>query len=144
MTIMQITLVQPEIEQVLTDYITSQVSINSGMHISIDLRAGRGVDGFTATIDIVHPEHAAAAQILPEAAPVIETAPKKVTKPVAAKPAPVEEPEAEVVEEVEAEAESVAEEAVDHSPVEEATATEEAPAAPKKSLFSGLQKPNNG
>lgn len=50
---MQVTLVQVEIEQALTDYINNQINIKDGMKISIDLKAGRGADGFNAIVDIV-------------------------------------------------------------------------------------------
>lgn len=53
---MQITLVQSEIEQALTDFISSQMTIKEGMAIKIELRATRGAEGFQANIDIV-PQH---------------------------------------------------------------------------------------
>ena len=50
---MQITLVQSEIEQALTNHINGLINIKEGMEVKIDLSAGRGADGFKATIDIV-------------------------------------------------------------------------------------------
>ena len=50
---MQITLNQAEIEKAIQNYVNEQVNIRDGQEVSIDLRAGRGPEGFTATIDIV-------------------------------------------------------------------------------------------
>ena len=52
---MQITLNQAEIEQAIKNYVNDQVNIREGHDITIDLKAGRGPEGFTATIDIVAP-----------------------------------------------------------------------------------------
>ena len=52
---MQITLNQAEIEQAIKNYVFDQVNIREGHDITIDLKAGRGPEGFTATIDIVAP-----------------------------------------------------------------------------------------
>jgi len=53
---MQIILMQSEIEEALTDYVLNKISINEDQQISIDLSAGRGPEGFKATIDIVTAE----------------------------------------------------------------------------------------
>lgn len=50
---MQITLNQNEIETALRQYVETQVNLREGQDITIDLKAGRGPEGFTATIDIV-------------------------------------------------------------------------------------------
>lgn len=50
---MQITLNQTEIETALRRYVNEQVNIREGHEIIIDLKAGRGENGFSATIDIV-------------------------------------------------------------------------------------------
>lgn len=50
---MQITLNQDEIETAIKRYVNEQVAIREDQEISIDLRAGRGENGFSANIDIV-------------------------------------------------------------------------------------------
>lgn len=54
---MQITIVQAEIEQAITDFIHRQINVREGMLIQIDLKATRGDAGFQAVIDIVDPTH---------------------------------------------------------------------------------------
>ena len=49
---MQITISQKEIETAITDYVKSQVTINEDQTVSIDLKATRGADGWSAVIDI--------------------------------------------------------------------------------------------
>jgi len=82
---MQIQLVQTEIEQALRNYINGLINIKEGTQINIDLSAGRGADGFKATIDIV------------ALADQAQTAVKAETKPAEkekAKSEPVEEKQA--------------------------------------------------
>lgn len=50
---MLITLVQSELETAIKDYVHSIMHIKEGMEIIIELRAGRGENGYTANIDIV-------------------------------------------------------------------------------------------
>ncbi|AWN06214.1 hypothetical protein [Erwinia phage phiEaP8] len=50
---MQIQLVQTEIEAALRAYVNNLINIKEGTQINIDLSAGRGADGFKATIDLV-------------------------------------------------------------------------------------------
>lgn len=50
---MQITLNQEEIIDAVKAYVRSQINIAPNQDIVIDLRAGRGENGFTATLDIV-------------------------------------------------------------------------------------------
>ena len=57
---MQITIVQAEIEQAITDFIHRQINVREGMLIQIDLKATRGDAGFQAVIDIVDPNTALA------------------------------------------------------------------------------------
>ncbi len=52
---MQITIVQAEIEQAITDFIHRQINVRDGMLIQIELKATRGDHGFQAVIDIVDP-----------------------------------------------------------------------------------------
>ena len=50
---MQVTLNQSEIETGIRLYLDTQFKINDGQDITIELKAGRGPEGYTATIDIV-------------------------------------------------------------------------------------------
>ena len=50
---MQIVLVQAEIETAIRNFINQQIALAEGQEISIDLTAGRGAEGFKASIDIV-------------------------------------------------------------------------------------------
>ena len=52
---MRITIVQTEIEEAIRNHILSQIQVQDGMEIEIDLRATRGAEGFQADIDI-HPK----------------------------------------------------------------------------------------
>ena len=93
---MQITLNQDEIIQAIIAHVKSCINVAEGTEITVDLRAGRGDNGFSATLDIV-PIKSAVTQI-PNAyastlavagqsmgnAKVTEAAPEK-----AAEPAPV-------------------------------------------------------
>ena len=84
---MQITIVQAEIEQAITDFIHRQINVRDGMLIQIDLKATRGDHGFQAVIDIVDPNSTTVAsapkqeKAEPEQAPVPEPAPAVVVTP---------------------------------------------------------------
>ena len=84
---MQITIVQAEIEQAITDFIHRQINVRDGMLIQIELKATRGDHGFQAVIDIVDPNSATIAsapkqeKAEPEQAPVPEPAPAVVVTP---------------------------------------------------------------
>lgn len=153
---MQITLNQTEIETALRRYVNDQVNIREGHEIIIDLKAGRGENGFSATIDIVPAD---ASPKAPDPAPAAtNTKPLGIQDKVRSKPQPAtptvsEESAPEATQE--AADEAAAETATDASPEPETTATnqddgetseadEEAPPAEKpKSLFAKLQKPRN-
>lgn len=62
---MQITIVQAEIEQAITDFIHRQINVREGMLIQIDLKATRGDAGFQAVIDIVDPNTALTSTPIP-------------------------------------------------------------------------------
>ena len=49
---MQITLNQDEVEESIRDHVLSQLAVREDQGISIDLRAGPGENGFTATLDV--------------------------------------------------------------------------------------------
>lgn len=113
---MQITLTQAEIEQAIRNFITEQVNIREGHTLSIDLRAGRGPEGYTATIDILGPA--------PEG-----TAPRtKAPEPAQAEP---ETPDTATA--------AVEEEQPGNQEEEAATESAEAP----KSIFKNLNRPRN-
>ena len=84
---MQITIVQAEIEQAITDFIHRQINVREGMLIQIDLKATRGDHGFQAVIDIVDPNSATIVsapkqeKAEPEQAPIPEPAPTVVVTP---------------------------------------------------------------
>jgi hypothetical protein len=74
---MQIKLNQKEIEQALIAYISNQGVSTSGKTIVVDMTAGRGENGISATIDINNePETTGKKERKPAAAePVTEAAP---------------------------------------------------------------------
>jgi cell division septation protein DedD len=49
---MELTLKQPEIETAIQNHVRKLFTNTEGFVFNVDLRAGRGVDGFTATVDI--------------------------------------------------------------------------------------------
>jgi hypothetical protein len=131
---MQITLNQDEIELAITAYVRSQISIQDTQEISIDLRAGRGETGFSATLDI----RQAVAAATPAKKPVYRApAAAAVTTTPFRKPAPVEE-EALAEADVEEEAPAGISSGESREPVEEEANTSEAAKAPatRTSIFS--------
>lgn len=86
---MQITIVQAEIEQAITDFIHRQINVREGMLIQIDLKATRGDHGFQAVIDIVDPNSATivSAPKQEKAEPEQAAAPQEPAPAVAATPA---------------------------------------------------------
>lgn len=151
---MLITLNQEEIEVALRNYVNEQVNIREGHEIVIDLKAGRGENGFSATIDIVP-----ASTVKPAPAP--KPQPQRPTpEPVQADPAPalpkdVAETEAapettqdaagEPATETATDAPAQTETAGDTKPADQETAAADPPATdkPRGSLFAGLSKPRN-
>lgn len=122
---MQIVLTQAEIEQAISNFIVEQVNIREGYTLNIELRAGRGPEGHTATIDIV--EDTAVAPTSTGIREQVRAARAPATEP---KEAP-EEPKQEAV-------------AVTEEPAEASEpASEEAEASSAKSLFRNLQRPRN-
>lgn len=145
---MQITLVQTEIETAIRNYIHSQIVVKDGMKIDIILKATRGDEGTTAIIDIT-PENQATTPT-PVVAPALTAIQKKVSTPVPPivkveepKQEPVAEPEPESVPVVDVDPVPApkAPTQVDESASEAESDSEDA--APRKSLFSGLSKPQN-
>lgn len=76
---MQITLNQDEIELAITNYVRGQITIADNTQISVELRAGRGENGFTASLDI-----RSIVNGVPAAKPVTRTAEAPTDEPVAA------------------------------------------------------------
>lgn len=156
---MQITLNQDEIEAALRKYVNEQVNIRDGHEITIDLKAGRGENGFSATIDIVPAGAVKSIPVptpnLPKPSPGPAFVNLAVTKPVQVGPAPVdsvaaqETPQEAVSKpatETVADAPAVQTPANDTPVVaaETTPATQPAPVEDKpKSLFAGLAKPRN-
>ena len=156
---MQITLNQTEIETALRRYVNDQVNIREGHEIVIDLKAGRGENGFSATIDIVPadalPKTSEPALVATSIKPLgIQEKVRGKLQP--ATPTVSEEHAPETAQE--AAGEAATETATDASPEPETAATnqdsgeagesegtdEEAPPTEKpKSLFAKLQKPRN-
>lgn len=145
---MQITLVQTEIETAIRNYIHSQIVVKDGMKIDIILKATRGDEGTTAIIDIT-PENQATTPT-PVVAPALTAIQKKVSTPVPPivkveepKQEPVAEPEPESVPVVDVDPVPApkAPTQVDESASEAESDSEDA--APRKSLFSSLSKPQN-
>ena len=156
---MQITLNQTEIETALRRYVNEQVNIREGHEVIIDLKAGRGENGFSATIDIVPADAPKVSE------PVTPAKPLGIAKEVVrAKPQPIQ---ATQIPDASESAQEAAQEAAPETattaqaePETAATATdtaeeqgseggEEEQAPPPettdkpKSLFANLQKPRN-
>ena len=93
---MQITIVQAEIEQAITDFIHRQINVREGMLIQIDLKATRGDAGFQAVIDIVDPNTALASTPIPaHKQDRVEPEPAQPITVPAQEPSPVVSPEGE-------------------------------------------------
>ena len=144
---MQITLNQTEIETALRRYVNDQVNVREGHEITIDLKAGRGENGFSATIDIV-PAGSGTPVEAPEPAP--PTKPVTISKvrgtttsaPVPDGPEIVQEAAGEAAGETATETQAEPETAATG---QEADSTDEetSPAEKPKSLFANLGKPKN-
>lgn len=95
---MQITIVQAEIEQAITDFIHRQINVREGMLIQIDLKATRGDAGFQAVIDIVDPNTALASTPIHIPAHKQDRVEQEPAQPIAVpaqEPSPVVVPEGE-------------------------------------------------
>ena len=143
---MQLILPQSELETAITEYVHGIMNIKDGNTMTIDLKAGRGLDGFTATVDIVKSGTPVPAKtVVPAATPV--TASIVTPMKVIPRPPAKEEPVAVVVVDevivVTPEDTSVANKSEQQEAASEAK--EEAPAvAPstvRRPLFGSLKKP---
>ena len=137
---MQLILPQSELEQAIKNYVNDLMNVKDGTELSIDLRAGRGLDGFTATVDIIKAGTAMPAKtVVPAAvipAPVPVAAPVKVTPRPAAKEEPVaeEKPTEDTSVANKSEQQEAASEAKEEAPAE-------APSTVRRPLFGSLKKP---
>lgn len=131
---MQLILPQSELEQAIKNYVNDLMNVKDGTELSIDLRAGRGLDGFTATVDIIKSGTAIPAKtVVPVATPtpVVKVVARAVIK---------EEP---VAEEKPAEDTSVANKSEQQEAASEAKeeTPAEAPTTVRRPLFGSLKKP---
>ena len=143
---MQLILPQSELETAITEYVHGIMNIKDGNTMTIDLKAGRGLDGFTATVDIVKSGTPVPAKtVVPAATPVTASivTPMKVTP----RPPAKEEPAAVVVVEevivVTPEDTSVANKSEQQEAAvetKEETPAEVTPAV-RRPLFGSLKKP---
>lgn len=93
---MQITINQVEIEAAIKAHILNQINVKEGHKLAIEMKAGRGADGYTATIDISPEENKPAAAPQPTE-PKQATAPKAEVAEQKQEPQKAPEPVAEVV-----------------------------------------------
>ena len=137
---MQINLNEADIIEAIEEHVRKKVNFDADVEVVIDLKATRGPEGFTATIDL--------------GSPAPKATPEKATRaPRTPKTAPEPEPEKEVEKEPAQEAPQEAAEQPSAEtpagvPVDEngdaADAGETPPAEEKpKSLFANLGKPRN-
>jgi len=91
---MQITLNHNEIIDAIDSFVRKQINIRSDQEIDIDLKAGRGDNGFSATLDIRDAKKRPAARSMPTA----EEAPAPLA-PKKDKPVIIEEKDEEKTEE---------------------------------------------
>ena len=95
---MQIILNQTEIEQALVSYIATRLAINDGQEIVVEMTAGRGADGYRATVEIKDAAAATPAVQAPKPTPAPAPAPAGgiTRKPKAEDPAKPEQAAAPV------------------------------------------------
>lgn len=164
---MRITIIQSEIEEAIRNHILSQITVQEGMAIDIDLKATRGDEGFQAFIDIrpdtaTQPDPEKVEPIAPKAEKPLaieETVTKakagrgSKTSTAKAEPAPetataVAEPEPEAAGETSGEADASPDAETEAPKVssifggkqaDKEPATEPAP----QSIFGGLKRPVN-
>lgn len=148
---MQLILPQSELETAITEYVHGIMNVKEGHTMSIDLKAGRGLDGFTATVDIVKvgtpvpAKTVVPAAVISVATPVPTPTVIKVTPrpPAKEEPIPAATPETPV-EEVPIEDAPVADksEQQEVAAVEttEEVAAETSPVV-RRPLFGSLKKP---
>lgn len=90
---MQITLNHEEILTALDTYVRSQINIADNQEIEIDMKAGRGDNGYSATLDIVQSKSKAPAKPKPvyrSAEKPVQAEPEEVTSEEVAEATPEE------------------------------------------------------
>lgn len=138
---MQLILPQSELEQAIKNYVNDLMNVKEGTELSIDLKAGRGLDGFTATVDIIKSGTAMPAKtVVPAATIPVAATPAPAVVKVTARTVVKEEP---VAEEKPTEDESVADKSEQQEAATEAKeeATPEATTTVRRPLFGSLKKP---
>ena len=143
---MQLILPQSELEQAITDYVHGIMNIKDGNTMTIDLKAGRGLDGFTATVDIVKSGTPVPAKtVVPAAIPLTASTvqPLKLTprSPAKEEPAAVVVVEEVIVVTPEVTAVATKSEQQDAAVETKEEATAEAAPAVRRPLFGSLKKP---
>lgn len=154
---MQVTLDQNEIETGIRLYLDTQFKINEGQEITIDMKAGRGENGFSATIDIVPAGTVrAATEVVTSGKNPLGLAEKTARQPkvdprtaapvqseqAAAEPEQAQDAAQEAAQDAGA-AEATQAEAGDEAGQESVAQGEEGTTAARPSLFAGLSKPKN-
>lgn len=141
---MQLILPQSELEQAIKNYVNDLMNVKEGTELSIDLKAGRGLDGFTATVDIIKSGTAMPAKtVVPAATIPVATTPAPAVVKVTARTVAKEEPVAENVPVDTPEATPVADKSEQQEAATEAKeeATPEATTTVRRPLFGSLKKP---
>ena len=143
---MQLILPQSELETAITEYVHGIMNIKDGNTMTIDLKAGRGLDGFTATVDIVKSGTPVPAKtVVPAATPVTASivTPMKVIPRPPAKEEPVAVVAVEEAIVVTPEDTSVANKSEQQEAAVETKeeAPAEAPSTVRRPLFGSLKKP---
>lgn len=147
---MQIILVQAEVEQAIKDYIANRVTLAKGTEIAIDLKAGRGPEGFTASIDIVPADaKSATTAAAPVKRAVVKAQETTMTASETVTATQASDEGTNDSQETDSPQETVSSESTDGANAESGTAETasddaEAATAPARSLFAGLKKPVNG
>ena len=119
-----------------------QVNIREGHDIAIDLKAGRGPEGFTATIDIMAPD--ATKPIQPSAASRSTPTPKPRAERVGTAQEAAEEAAPETATDAQTEGQTAQDDtAVAVSDDQEAAPATEGEGKKPQSLFANLGKPRN-
>ena len=133
---MQLILPQSELETAITEYVHGIMNIKDGNTMTIDLKAGRGLDGFTATVDIVKSGTPVPAKtVVPAATPVtasIVTPMKVIPRPPAEEVIVVTPEDTSVANK--SEQQEAAVETKEEAPAE-------APSTVRRPLFGSLKKP---
>ena len=128
---MQITLNQDEIEEAIEAYVRGQISIALNQEVTIDLKAGRGDNGFSAVLDI------RTRRVKPDPTPAL---PNTVTRGPLISTGEPKEPEPEVQE---TETPTKTPETIPETSTESTQPAEEVKPTRKNSIFN-FKKPEDG